>query len=232
MLAAIDPSTNKIIFTLFFYSATEKRTFTAAALIKTLETAIGNNNIKDELIIHTDLGPQFTSKKYVEFINNHKFFNGSQTAGGQPWEKPVIERMMRTFKYQLKQLKIDLPPNVKTTREERDLQALVDKRRNKMNSEALYHKNQGLTVNETVKQLSESNVIEPEVLLLKVQGFQKLKLPNRLNLTEVRFAKLSNRIEDSYLLDKIQITNMTTQHMVEKQYVELKAIGDNVNKVL
>lgn len=69
--------------------------------------------------------------------------------------------MFRTFKSQLKQLKMDLPSNVKTTR---DLQVLVEQRREKMNSEALYIKNKGLTVNEIVKQLSESDVVEPEIL--------------------------------------------------------------------
>lgn len=89
-LAATDPSTNNLVFTKVFYSSTKKRSFTAAALIKTLDTAIGNNKIKDQLMIHSDIGPQFTSKLYVEYINNHKYFIGSQTAGAQPWENPVI----------------------------------------------------------------------------------------------------------------------------------------------
>ena len=130
-------------------------------MIKTLYTAIGNNKIKDQLIIHSDRGPHFNSKLYVEYINNHKYFIRSQTAGAPSWEKPVIERMFRTFKSQLKELKIDLPSNVKTTR---DLQVLVEQRREKMNNEALYAKNNGLTVNETIKQLSESDVVEPEII--------------------------------------------------------------------
>lgn len=66
-------------------------------------------------MIHTDQGTQFTSKAYFEFIKNHQFIIGSMTAVGQPQENPVIERMFRTFKHQLKYLKMDLPSNVKTT---------------------------------------------------------------------------------------------------------------------
>ncbi len=140
--------------------------------------------------------------------------------------------MFRTFKSQLNQLKTDLPSNVKTTR---DLQVLVEQRRVKMNSEALYSKNKGLTVKETIKQLTESEYVEPEILCARegtrfpeTEAAEQIKLYKK----EVRFGKLSKRIEDSDQLDRIQITNMTTQHMVEEQSMQIKGIGENVNKVL
>ena len=209
-----------------------ERSFIAAPFIKTLDTAIGNNKIKDQLIIHSDRGSQFNSKLYVEYINNHKYFIGSQTAGAPSWENPVIERMFRTFKSLLKELKIYLPSNVKTTRY---LQFLVEQRREKMNNEALYAKNNGLIVNETIKQLSESDVVEPEIIyaregthFLETVAAEEIKQYKK----DVRFAKLSKRIEDSDQLDKMQLTNITTQHMVEAQGLQIKAIGEKVNKVL
>jgi len=98
------------------YSGTTKKTFTLNVIIKTIETALKNEDISESLIIHTDRGSQFTSKKFVDFVNNHPFLEGSQTAGGQPNQNPVVERMHRTFKSQLKNLKMDLPTNVKRTR--------------------------------------------------------------------------------------------------------------------
>lgn len=170
-----------------------------------------------------------TSNKFFEFIKNHKYFIGSQTAS---YENPVIERMFNKFKNQLKELQADLPSNVKTTR---DLQVIIDNRRKKMNGEALYKKNIGLTVDETLKIFKETDIIEVEILLARqgtrfpdTEAVQKIKQYKR----DVRFAKPSMRVDHGEMLDKIQITNMTTQHMVEEQSAQLQAIGENVNKVL
>lgn len=140
--------------------------------------------------------------------------------------------MFRTYKNQLKDLKMDLPSNVKTTR---DLQVFCDKRRIKMNSQALYSGNQGLTPDEARRQLKESTVVEPEILLARsgtkfpeIEAVEKIKIYQR----DVRFAQPSQRIGDSDMLEKIQITNITTQHMVEEQSSQIKAISENVTKVL
>lgn len=164
LLSAVDPATNRLVFTKIFYSGSKGNTFSTDSFIKLLDVVIKNEKITEELMLHTDRGSQFTSKKYTEYVNSHPLLIGSQTAGGQPNQNPIIERMHHTFKNQLKDLKMDLPTNVKRRR---DLQIFCDKRKNKMNTTALYTKNNGLTVVESCKQLEESNVIEPEVLLAR-----------------------------------------------------------------
>ena len=232
LLIIIDLHTNNIVQAKVFYSGTNKKTFTTNALIKAIESALRNNQINDNLMIHSDKGTQFTSKKFVEYVGKHKFLVGSQTAGGQPWENGVVERLIRTFKHQVKHLNVDLPSNVKTTR---DLQALVDKRRIKMNNEALYTKNQGLTVIETIKQHDSTDVVEPEILSARegtmfpeaetVQAIKDFK-------KQVRISAISKPLSQSEILDKLQITGMTTQHMIDNQSVKMYLLDDKIDKVL
>lgn len=127
---------------------------------------------------------------------------------------------------------MDLPKNVKTTR---DLQVYCDRRREKMNSEAIYEKNMGLTVLETIKQLTNTTVVEPEILLARegtlfpeTEAAKKIKQFKR----DVRFNTMSEPLNASDMLEKIQITNMTTQHMVHEQSEQLLTIEDKVDKVL
>ena len=143
LLSGVDPATNKLVFAKVFYSGFKKKTFTTKMFIKTLQTAIQNKQIKNTLMIHSDRGPQLTSKEYVEFIEKQLLLIGSQTSVGQPNQNAVIKRLHQTFKNQLKGFKLDLPKNVRRTR---DLQNFCDKRRMNMNSKALYAKTLKTTV--------------------------------------------------------------------------------------
>ena len=232
LLLIVDLHTNNIIQSKVFYSGTNHRNCTTNAVIKMLQNALRDNQINDTLMIHSDRGPQYTSKKFFEFITNHKYLLESHTAGAQPWENSVMERIIRSFKYPFKLLGVDLPSNVKTTR---DLQHLVEKRRIKMNNEALYTKNQGLTVAETIKQYDKSNVVEPEILSAR-EGtlFPETEAAKAIKQykKEVKISALSEPITALEILDKVQITGMTTQHLMDNQSVQIDGIHDKLDQVL
>lgn len=158
LVTAVDLSCGKLVMSKVFYIGNKKKSFTASSLIKALETAVRNEGINETLLIHSDRGPQFTSKEYFQYIESHPFLKGSMTAGGQPNQNAVIERMIRTFKSQLKHLNVDLPTNVKRTR---DLQKACDRRRIKINSSALHKRNNGETVDKSYEQLKNTDIVEP-----------------------------------------------------------------------
>jgi integrase len=70
--------------------------------VKYLEQAIDKRFLivpRTPVIIHTDRGTQFSSKKYSEFTKKYKkFFIPSMSRAATPTDNPVAERLMRTFK--------------------------------------------------------------------------------------------------------------------------------------
>lgn len=162
LLVGVDTFSNKLLFTKVIYSGKKKSHFTSNHIIKTLKYTIQERKISDDLIIHFDRGGQFSSKIFHDFLTNEPFLIGSQTCGGAPDQNAVIERMINTFKNQLKYLKLDLPQNVKRTR---DLQTFCDKKRITMNAKAPYDKNRGLTPNEFEKLVETTKVVEPDIVL-------------------------------------------------------------------
>ena len=142
LVAGVDPFSNKLLFTKVFYSGTRTNKFSSKNIIKILEETLKERTISEELIVHFDRGGQFSSKEFYDSVSNNQYLIGSQTCGGAPTRKAIIERMIRTFKYQLKHLKLDLPTDVKRTR---DLQAFCDKRQYKRNTTSRSGKDLGMT---------------------------------------------------------------------------------------
>jgi putative transposase len=74
----------------------------SSAIVKCLEQAIDKRFRivpRTPVIIHTDRGTQFSSKKYREFTKRYKkFFILSMSRAARPTDNPVAERLMRTFK--------------------------------------------------------------------------------------------------------------------------------------
>lgn len=222
LLLAVDVATNRLVFTKVFYSKDDKKTCTSQQVIKTLTHVLKEYNLKEDLVIHTDKGSQFTSKKYVYFINKTSFLIGSQTCGGHPQGNAVVERINRTFKNQGKHLGIVIPQTVKQTR---DLQNIRDKRRLLMNKDFLSKKNHGLTANEMGDKLDQNKAILPEILLTHNTFFD----PPHNALTEikkyrkvVRFAGILNHNPAQNQIDQIQGMGIATQNLV----VDLSDRGD------
>ena len=117
----------------------------------------------------------------------------------------------------------------------RHFQAFCNNKRIKMKSNVLYRKNKGLTVDEYSEKVKNTEVVEPDIVLasqssLFPQKEAALKIIEYKE--EVRSSTPSKRITDDQLLEKIQITNVTTQHMVEQNTGQLKTIAEKVEKVL
>ena len=93
----IDVHTNNIIA-----HTTSKNTIKSSAIIKALSKQLEiriKGKRENKLIIHTDRGTQFSSKKYNEFSEAYKhFFNPSMSRQSTPTDNAVAERFMRTFK--------------------------------------------------------------------------------------------------------------------------------------
>jgi transposase InsO family protein len=93
----IDIHTNTIIAHTISKSTTQSSAI-VKALSKQLEIRIKGKR-ENKLIIHTDRGTQFSSKKYNEFTEAYKhFFNPSMSRQNTPTDNAVAERFMRTFK--------------------------------------------------------------------------------------------------------------------------------------
>jgi len=104
-----------------------------------------------------------------------------------------------------------------------------------MNSTALYTKNNGLTVDEFTEQLKNTNLIEPEIVLArnckmfpetaavtKIQQFRK----------NVRFHQPYQPLDTSQQLFKMQLTNMTIQHIVEGHSSKFDQLTERIDKVI
>lgn len=74
---------------------------TAQSIIRNIKRGIEQRLkiSKKKLIIHTDRGTQFSSKKYNTFTKKYKdYFNPSMSRENTPTDNSVAERFMRTFK--------------------------------------------------------------------------------------------------------------------------------------
>lgn len=93
----IDIHTNTIIA-----HTINKNTIQSSTIVKTLSKQLEiriKGKRENKLIIHTDRGTQFSSKKYNEFTEAYKhFFNPSMSRQNTPTDNAVAERFMKTFK--------------------------------------------------------------------------------------------------------------------------------------
>jgi putative transposase len=93
----LDMHTNSIIA-----HTAGKKMPTSSAIVKCLEQAIDKRFRivpRTPVIIHTDRGTQFSSRKYSELTKKYKkFFIPSMSRATTPTDNPVAERLMRTFK--------------------------------------------------------------------------------------------------------------------------------------
>lgn len=63
---------------------------TTELVLKALDRAVKNTKIKDGCILHTDLGSQYTSEKYVEKAQSFGF-NLSYSRKRNPYDNAYIE---------------------------------------------------------------------------------------------------------------------------------------------
>jgi transposase InsO family protein len=93
----IDLFSNKILSRGF-----RTKRFTTAYVVKNLIRVIEERlplKPRREVILHTDRGTEFTSKKYDQFIQDQEgFIVASMSRFAKPKDNPVAERFMRTFK--------------------------------------------------------------------------------------------------------------------------------------
>ncbi len=133
----VDVATNHIVAGKVFFKQTNRGSITSNKILKVLKNSIEQNNITDSLLIHTDRGPEFTSKEYYEYIESHDKLIGSHTTGGSPNSNAVVERIIRTIKNQCLTVVGALPQSVKQTR---DLQRVIHKKINYLNTQHLNKK--------------------------------------------------------------------------------------------
>ena len=93
----LDIHTNKIVA-----QTMSKKIITAPAIVKCLIRAINKRFLilpKRKVIMHTDRGTQFSSKKYNEFVQQFEdFIEPSMSRENTPTDNAVAERFMRTLK--------------------------------------------------------------------------------------------------------------------------------------
>lgn len=73
---------------------------TSAFVLKALKMAVENRKPASGLIVHTDRGVQYASRKYRHFLSRHGFF-GSMSRKGDCWDNAVAESWFATFKTEL-----------------------------------------------------------------------------------------------------------------------------------
>lgn len=72
----------------------------AALAIKTLKLALDKIPKKDELILHSDQGTQFTSQAFTEFCEQNRVTQ-SMSKSGCPYDNSPMERFYGTLKHEL-----------------------------------------------------------------------------------------------------------------------------------
>ena len=77
-------------------SVTSKNIDTNLA-IRTVRTALSQAKKSRNIILHSDQGSQFTSKKFIEFCENNKIIQ-SMSRAGNPYDNAPIERFFNTLK--------------------------------------------------------------------------------------------------------------------------------------
>ena len=65
--------------------------------IDTLNTALSRNRISKEIILHSDLGSQYTSRAFTEFCESKKVIQ-SMSKAGCPYDNAPMESFYGTFK--------------------------------------------------------------------------------------------------------------------------------------
>ena len=97
VLLCLDVFSNRIIISLF-----RTKPITTSDIVKKLTEVIKQRipiKPRREVIIHTDRGTEFSSKKYNQFVQDQEgFVVASMSRANTPKDNPVAERFMRTFK--------------------------------------------------------------------------------------------------------------------------------------
>lgn len=68
--------------------------------INTLKKAIKANPVKNSIILHTDQGSQFASRRFIAFCEENRIFQ-SMSRAGNPYDNSPMERYYNTFKSEL-----------------------------------------------------------------------------------------------------------------------------------
>ena len=124
-IIAVDLATAEIIaHAVFRIPNSLKGQVPAIKVIAALKDAFRNRTFDDELLIHTDRGPQFTSQEWTLFINELGAI-GSMSNVATPNDNAVAERTIRTIKHQLFECNVSWPKRVKSLRE---IQLVLDQR--------------------------------------------------------------------------------------------------------
>jgi putative transposase len=93
----LDVFSNRILISLF-----RTKLITTSDIVKKLTEVIEQRipiKPRREVIIHTDRGTEFSSKKYNQFVQEQEeFVVASMSKANTPKDNPVAERFMRTFK--------------------------------------------------------------------------------------------------------------------------------------
>lgn len=92
LAAVMDLHSKKIVG----YSFSKK--IDAALAIKALDNAVRNRKIRQSLILHSDLGSQFTSNNYKKYIQNIKLIEHSFSSKGCPYDNAGIESFFSILK--------------------------------------------------------------------------------------------------------------------------------------
>ena len=104
-LVVLDSFARKCIAIKVFSIINGKGSVKTEFVINLLTSLIQSRNVeqsvqknKTKLIIHTDNGPEFTSKRYHDFIDQHPLLIGSTSKVACPSDNAVVERFNRHFK--------------------------------------------------------------------------------------------------------------------------------------
>jgi integrase len=167
MFTIIDHYARKCVYSKVFFLSKGKGTIKSDKIIKCIETAIAIREIEEPILIHSDTGPEFTSKKYYEFVDKHPLLEGSHSLPAHPEENAVCERWFKTFKQKTYKDHTDkgnwiIPEKVKTTQ---ILQTWLNNKIEFLNNEFRTTYNKGLTPNEAEAKRICYTKQEPEILM-------------------------------------------------------------------
>lgn len=73
------------------------KNITSNLAIQTLKLALKSNHVKENLILHSDQGSQFTSKEFTDFCLNNNITQ-SMSKAGCPYDNAPMESFYGTFK--------------------------------------------------------------------------------------------------------------------------------------
>ena len=210
ILFIMDVPTNEIYAIKVFLKDSNKGSIKINLVTQVIKKLVKERNIKEELIIHTDRGAEYTSKEYYDFVQNHKYLIGSMSESSKPKQNSVAERMVRTLKNQLVKVSLD----VEKVNSLKGVQEFFQAKAHFYNTKVKVKKNENHTPVQAYQALINIKANEPD----KIINFNYPNDQNVLYIKEYRqkgFAVLHNKSPITLLKETHQMAFTNSQDIQE-----------------